>query len=92
MLFLFFCFCFCIFTLVRGFVQGLDAVDAPFLSADDVAKEFQMAAAAGVQELDIWFYQGPGVIKEPWWSLMAAFRAGSTTFRAQVSSVSERVA
>jgi hypothetical protein len=63
------------------FAVGLDAVDAPFLSQQDVQKEFQLASSSGLQEICVWFYSGTDSIKEPWWTFMAAFRTGSVSKR-----------
>jgi hypothetical protein len=39
----------------------------------------QLAAAAGVPEVAVWFFDGSGDISPAWWALMAAFKSGQTT-------------
>ena len=39
----------------------------------------QLAAAAGVPEVAVWFFDGSGDISPAWWALMAAFKGGQTT-------------
>jgi hypothetical protein len=71
----------------QRFGVGMDAVDAPVLPAQSYAKEFSIAAAAGVPEIAIWFYTGPtgNTIAEPWWSMMAAFKSGQSDFQTLIA-------
>jgi hypothetical protein len=40
----------------------------------------QLAAAAGVSEMAVWFFDGTGDIPSAWWALMAAFKSGRADF------------
>lgn len=39
-----------------------------------------MAAAAGVPEVAVWFFDGTSDIPPAWWALMAAFKSGRAYF------------
>jgi hypothetical protein len=40
----------------------------------------QLAAAAGVSEVAVWFFDGTSDIPPAWWVLMAAFKSGRADF------------